>query len=41
LLARITRIDVLVVDEWAMAGLTEIERRDFWERGFPWHPRLG
>ena len=28
---------VLLVDDWAMAGVTEIEWRDFWERGFPWH----
>ena len=31
LLARLSRIDVLVVDDWAMAPLTENERRDFWE----------
>ena len=31
LLARLARIDVLVVDDWAMAPLTEPERRDFWE----------
>jgi len=31
LLARIHRIDVLVVDDWAMAPLSEPERRDFWE----------
>jgi DNA replication protein DnaC len=31
LLARIGRVDVLVVDDWAMAPLTEAERRDFWE----------
>ena len=31
LLIRISRIDVLVVDDWAMAPLTESERRDFWE----------
>ena len=31
LLARIGRIDVLVVDDWAMAPLNENERRDFWE----------
>ena len=31
LLARISRIDVLVVDDWAIAPLTETERRDFWE----------
>jgi DNA replication protein DnaC len=31
LLAKLSRIDVLVVDDWAMAPLTETERRDFWE----------
>lgn len=31
LLARIHRMDVLVVDDWAMAPLGEPERRDFWE----------
>ena len=31
LLARLSRIDVLVIDDWAMAPLTEPERRDFWE----------
>src|ERR1051326_3216459 len=31
LLARISRIDVLVIDDWAMAPLSEHERRDFWE----------
>jgi DNA replication protein DnaC len=31
LLARLGRIDVLVVDDWAMAPLSEPERRDFWE----------
>ena len=31
LLARIARIDVLVIDDWAMAPLAETERRDFWE----------
>jgi hypothetical protein len=31
LLARIGRVDVLLVDDWAMAALTETERRDFWE----------
>jgi DNA replication protein DnaC len=31
LLSRIARIDVLVVDDWAMAPLNENERRDFWE----------
>lgn len=31
LLARLSQIDVLVVDDWAMAPLSENERRDFWE----------
>ena len=31
LLARFSRVDVLVVDDWAMAPLNESERRDFWE----------
>ena len=31
LLARLAKIDVLVIDDWAMAPLTESERRDFWE----------
>lgn len=31
LLARLGRIDVLVIDDWAMAPLSETERRDFWE----------
>ena len=31
LLARCSRVDVLVVDDWAMAPLNESERRDFWE----------
>jgi len=31
LLARLSRIDVLVIDDWAMAPLSESERRDFWE----------
>jgi DNA replication protein DnaC len=31
LLSRLSRIDVLVIDDWAMASLTEPERRDFWE----------
>src|SRR5690242_21386147 len=31
LLAKISRIDVLVIDDWAMAPLSEAERRDFWE----------
>src|SRR5215831_1824809 len=30
-LARLSRIDVLVIDDWAMAPLTESERRDVWE----------
>jgi len=31
LLARLSRIDVLVIDDWAMAPMNEAERRDFWE----------
>ncbi len=31
LLARLARLDVLVVDDWAMAPLAESERRDFLE----------
>jgi hypothetical protein len=31
LLLRLSRIDVLVIDDWAMAPLAETERRDFWE----------
>ena len=31
LLVRLSRIDVLVIDDWAMAPLAESERRDFWE----------
>jgi DNA replication protein DnaC len=31
LLARLSRIDVLVIDDWAMAPLAEPERRDLWE----------
>src|SRR6185503_15459623 len=31
LLARLSRIDVLVIDDWAMASMNEAERRDFWE----------
>ena len=31
MLARLGRIDVLVIDDWAMASLAETERRDFWE----------
>jgi len=30
-LARLSRIDVLLIDDWAMAPLAESERRDFWE----------
>ena len=30
-LTRLSRIDVLVIDDWAMAPLTENERRDVWE----------
>ena len=31
LLRRLNRIDVLVIDDWAMAPMSEPERRDFWE----------
>ena len=31
LLKRLNRIDVLVIDDWAMAPMAEPERRDFWE----------
>src|ERR1700733_13316705 len=31
LLVRLSRIEVLVIDDWAMAPLAEAERRDFWE----------
>src|SRR5246127_1745327 len=31
LLRRLNRIDVLAVDDWAMAPMSEAERRDFWE----------
>ena len=31
LLARLSRIDVLVIDDWAMAPLHENERREVWE----------
>ena len=31
LLAKLSRIDVLAIDDWAMAPLSEAERRDFWE----------
>ena len=30
-LAKLGRIDVMVIDDWAMAPLVESERRDFWE----------
>ncbi len=30
-LARLARVNVLIVDDWAMAPMTENERRDFWE----------
>lgn len=31
LLSRLSRIDLLVIDDWAMAPLSEPESRDFWE----------
>ena len=31
LLARLSRIDVLVIDDWAMAPLSEPAQRDVWE----------
>jgi len=31
LLARLSRIDVLVIDDWARAPMSGPERRDFWE----------
>ena len=31
LLARLARIDVLVIDDWAMAPFTETQRHDLWE----------
>ena len=31
LLLRLSKIDVLVVDDWAMTPLSEAESRDFWE----------
>jgi DNA replication protein DnaC len=31
LLAKLSRIDLVVIDDWAMAPLSEPERRDFWE----------
>jgi len=30
-LLRLSRVDVMVVDDWAMTPLTESEARDFWE----------
>ena len=27
----LSRIDVLVIDDWAMAPMADAERRDFWE----------
>src|SRR5438552_13729406 len=32
LLDRLSRVHLLIVDDWAMAPLTETERRDFLER---------
>ena len=31
LLGKLSRIDLLVIDDWAMAPLSETERRDVWE----------
>jgi len=31
MLAKLSRIDLVVIDDWAMAPLSEPERRDFWE----------
>ena len=31
MLLRLSKIDVLVVDDWAMTPLSEVEARDFWE----------
>jgi DNA replication protein DnaC len=31
LLARLSRVDALVVDDWAIAPMQESERLDFWE----------
>jgi DNA replication protein DnaC len=28
---RVSRIDVLVIDDWAMASVSDPERHDFWE----------
>ena len=30
-LAKLGRVDVMVIDDWALAPLSEPERRDFWE----------
>ena len=30
-LLRLSKVDVLVVDDWAMTPMNETERRDFWE----------
>jgi DNA replication protein DnaC len=30
-LARLARVDVLIIDDWAMAPLSEAERREIWE----------
>ena len=35
MLLRLSKIDVLVVDDWAMMPLTEPEARDFWEMRGP------
>jgi DNA replication protein DnaC len=37
-LARLGRIDVLVIDDWAMAPLNENERREVWEICHPYFP---
>lgn len=31
LLARWSKVEILVIDDWAMAPMSEVERRDFWE----------
>jgi DNA replication protein DnaC len=30
-LARLSRIDILIIDDWATAPLSDPKRRDFWE----------
>jgi DNA replication protein DnaC len=49
-LARLSCIDVLVIDDWVMAPLSEPERRDFWEicedryhvrSTILWHEQIG